>query len=195
MTLMLLDNYAAKLTPAEKALQTRYTETALKLAPGLGEAYAARGAVRENDGDLAAPWRTTSARSNCRRVSPPPGSGTANCRPCELAIPRCRDACLARAVELDPLSPVVRGEYAITLAQAGIPTARWPSSTRCCATIPASRCTHLSRSRSSRPAATWSAPCASTRASTPPIRKRARARAPDARRLLRFGALREAESA
>jgi tetratricopeptide (TPR) repeat protein len=193
MALMLLDNYAGALTPAEMALQASYTETALKLAPGLGEAYAARGAVLENRGDFSG------AEADYKRaIELSPSFATAwqwygELAAVELGDPALSRRLVERAVALDPLSPVVRGEYAIALAQAGETDRALAELDRVLRDNPGIALTHLSRARIFEARGDLVGALREFQrfeAADPQARSRHGARC-DA--LIRFGALREAE--
>jgi TolB-like protein/tetratricopeptide (TPR) repeat protein len=194
MTLMLLDNYAGKLTPAEQALQTSYTETALKLAPGLGEAYAARGAVRENHGDFSG-----AVEDYKRAIELSPSFATAwqwygELAATELGDPVLSRRLLARAVELDPLSPVVRGEFAISLAEGGDTDRALAELDRVLQEHPETAVTHLTRARIFEARGDLVAALREYRsfeAADPDARSR---RGERCETLLRFGALPEAEA-
>jgi tetratricopeptide (TPR) repeat protein len=194
MTLMLLDNYAGKLTPAEQALQTSYTETALKLAPALGEAYAARGAVRENHGDFSG-----AVEDYKRAIELSPSFATAwqwygELAATELGDPVLSRRLLARAVELDPLSPVVRGEFAISLAEGGDTDRALAELDRVLQEHPETAVTHLTRARIFEARGDLVAALREYRsfeAADPDARSR---RGERCETLLRFGALPEAEA-
>ena len=119
ITLGLLSNYTGGATDQERALRRRYVDTALKLDPGLGEGYAVRGALCEEAGDIAC------AEENYRRATElAPNFSTAwqwygELAAVQLGQPARSLELLRRARELDPLSPVVRTEYATALAENG----------------------------------------------------------------------------
>jgi TolB-like protein/Tfp pilus assembly protein PilF len=119
MALGLLANYSGTSSEQEQALRRDYLARALKLDPGLGEAYAVRGAMSEEAGDFAG------AEENYKRaIELAPNFSTAwqwygelvgvqfgqTTRALEL---------LTHARSLDPLSPVIRTEYAIALEENG----------------------------------------------------------------------------
>jgi TolB-like protein/Tfp pilus assembly protein PilF len=119
MTIGLLETYTGKLSPAEQALQTSYLQTALELAPGLGEAHAAAGSLHERQGKF-----DVAQEDYKRAIELAPSFATAWQWYGELAAIQLGDAALSRrllerAVELDPLSPAVRGEFALSLAEDG----------------------------------------------------------------------------
>lgn len=116
MTLGLLDNYAGSPTDDEKARRRRYIEQALRLNPNLGEAYAARAGLYESERNIAA------ADADYRRaIELAPSFATAyqwyaeflrrEVGEFERSLPLMR-----RALELDPLSPIIRNEYTLALA-------------------------------------------------------------------------------
>src|SRR3990167_1191113 len=116
MTLGLLRNYAGNPSDEEKAKRRRYIDEALRLNPNLGEAYAARAGLNETERNIAA------ADADYRRaIELAPSFSTAyqwyaeflqrEVGEFERALPLIR-----RALELDPLSPIIRNEYALALA-------------------------------------------------------------------------------
>jgi TolB-like protein len=114
----LLETYAT-ISDEERSRSERYLDRALALAPKLGEAHIARAAKLEYAGDYAA------AESEFRRgVQLAPGYATGYQWYGELmawqygrfdeALPLLR-----KAVELDPLSPVIRDVHIFVLGQSG----------------------------------------------------------------------------
>jgi len=119
LTLGLIGSYAGGSSEQDKALRREYLEHALKLDPGLGEAYASRGALSEEAGDFA------SAEENYKRaIELAPNFATGWQWYGELVAVQFGQAArgrelLTRARELDPLSPIIRTEYAISLEENG----------------------------------------------------------------------------
>jgi tetratricopeptide (TPR) repeat protein len=116
MTLGLLRTYSGNLTDDERTRQRRHIDEALRLNPNLGEAYAARAYLHQNERDIAA------AEADYRRATElSPNFATAYLwyalflqsyvNDIERALPLMR-----RALELDPLSPIIRNYYALALA-------------------------------------------------------------------------------
>ena len=116
MTLGLLNNYTGNATEAEQAKRRRYVEEALRLNPALGEAYAARAGLYEDERNTPA-----ADESYRRAIELAPNFATAyqwyaeflqrEMGELDRALPL-----LERALELDPLSPIVRSEYVVSLA-------------------------------------------------------------------------------
>ncbi len=116
ITLSLLKNYSGSATEAEQAKRRRYVDEALRLNPALGEAYAARAGLYEDERNTAA------ADENYRRaIELAPNFATAHQWYAEFlqrelgALDRALPL-LQRAMELDPLSPIIRSEYVVSLA-------------------------------------------------------------------------------
>ncbi len=116
MTLGLLKTYSGSATDIEQAKRRRYVDEALRLDPALGEAYAARAGLSEDERNPAA------AEENYKRaIELAPSFATAYQWYAEFlqremgALDRALPL-LQRAIELDPLSPIIRSEYAVTLA-------------------------------------------------------------------------------
>jgi tetratricopeptide (TPR) repeat protein len=106
-------------TPAERARARGYLQRALALAPNLGEAHVARGVELENAGDL--PGAEAAYR---RGIALAPGYATGYQWLAELlaaGFGRFDEALplFAKARELDPLSPVIRGTQIFALGQSG----------------------------------------------------------------------------
>lgn len=119
LTLGLLVNYTGDATPAEKALRKRYVDQALSLDPALGEAYAARAAIHEEARDFDA-----AEADFLRAIELAPNFATAHQWYAELVQDEMGDSAraiplLQRALELDPLSPIIRNEMAFALAANG----------------------------------------------------------------------------
>ena len=113
----LLNNYAT-ISDDERSRSERYLDRALALAPELGEAHIARAAQLERAGNHVA------AESEYRRgVQLAPGYATGYQWYGELlaAFGRFDEGLplLRKAVELDPLSPVIRGVHIFMLGQSG----------------------------------------------------------------------------
>jgi len=119
VALGLVANYSGTASEQDKALRRDYLARALKLDPGLGEAYAVRGAICEESGDFAC------AEENYKRsIELAPNFSTAWQWYGELVSVQFGQAERARGLltharELDPLSPVIRTEYAIALEENG----------------------------------------------------------------------------
>jgi TolB-like protein/Flp pilus assembly protein TadD len=117
-TIHLLDNYGT-VSPEERSRGPVYLERALALAPQLGEAHVARGAMLEKTGDLRA------AEAEYRRgVALAPGYATGHQWLAELlgsGFGRFDESLpvAERARKLDPLSPVIRGVELFLLGQSG----------------------------------------------------------------------------
>jgi len=114
----LLDLYGT-VSPEEQRRSLVYLDRALALAPQLGEAHVARGAMLENTGDLR------EAEAEYRRgVALAPGYATGHQWLAELlasGFGRFDEAMpvMERARKLDPLSPVIRGVQLFILGQSG----------------------------------------------------------------------------
>jgi TolB-like protein/Tfp pilus assembly protein PilF len=119
IALGLLHNYTGGATDQEQALRRQYVDTALRLDPGLGEGYAVRGALCEESGDFAC------AEENYRRANElAPNFSTGwqwygELAAVQLGQPARSLALMRRARQLDPLSSVIRTEYATALAENG----------------------------------------------------------------------------
>jgi TolB-like protein/Tfp pilus assembly protein PilF len=119
MAMGLLKNYTGVPSAPDEALRRKYVDTALRLDPGLGEAYAMRGAMCEE----AADFRCAEEQYK-RAIELAPNFSTGWQWYGELAANELGNAKLSRdlmirAKQLDPLSPIVRTEYATALAEAG----------------------------------------------------------------------------
>ena len=116
-TYHLLAQYAA-ISAAERERMAHYLDRALELAPDLGEAHVARANYLADAGDN--PGAETEYR---RGLALAPGYATGNQWFGEfLAILGRFDEALpllAKAIELDPLSPVIRDVYGFMLGQSG----------------------------------------------------------------------------
>ena len=119
-TYNLLNQYAT-ITPAEAERASRYVDRALMLEPDLGEAHISRAAALEIEGDFSA-----AEREFRRGLQLAPGYATGYQWYAEFltgefgrfdeGLPLNR-----KAVELDPLSAVIRGNYIFNLDQSGRP--------------------------------------------------------------------------
>ena len=119
MALMLLDNYAGSSTE-QMAERDRYLDAALSLNPRLGEAYAVRAVARRNRPATSPAPKPSYARA----IELSPSFATAyqwygeflqgSLGEFERALPM-----FQRALELDPLSPMVRNEYSFAQAANG----------------------------------------------------------------------------
>ncbi|MEO7251762.1 MAG: hypothetical protein ABIW30_04050, partial [Arenimonas sp.] len=114
----LLDEYAT-ITPAERQRSTHYLDRALELAPDMGEAHIARADMLAYAGNLSA--AEPEFRSGMALA---PGYASGNQWYGEFLagqLGRFNDAMpyLEKAVELDPLSPVIRDVHIFFLGQSG----------------------------------------------------------------------------
>jgi len=117
-TQLLLEDYSSA-TAEGKAKSARYIDNALALDPSLGEAYIARASLLQNAHDLEG-----AEQSYKRGIDLAPGYATGYQWYGELLLQEIADIdravpMLKRALELDPLSPVVNAEYAYGLAVMG----------------------------------------------------------------------------
>ena len=107
------------ISATEHARRTAYVERALELAPDLGEAHVAHGALLQDAIDLQG-----AERGYRRGITLAPGYATAYQWLGELLmydLGKTDDALVQfdRALALDPISPIIRNEHAFALAAAG----------------------------------------------------------------------------